>query len=273
MKKMKKMAKAIVAMMLVMVMMFGVVPPLQSQAAPIKLNGGAEMKKATSIPSFGKQYYFHWTDVKGEDDENWFKFKTKSENAFYTIDIKSLSSSGVDIIMMEETEEEVTKSVGIKKNESYVINLKLKKNTWYYLKFWDDTDGDGTGNVSFIVSWRKDLEPDTRKTAKKIVQNTTYTCKIDGTKSNDSDWFKFVPATAGKYTITVRNVSAKSIRFLMQNEAGKSVDINDGIKNSKLYTVVIGKSDKVTLQKGKAYYFRIAGTTSVGQYKIRVTKR
>ena len=272
MKKTKKMAKAIVAMMLVMIMMFGVVPPMQSQAAPIRLDGGKGIDNAVMIPAYGKQYYGVMPSWDNNGDWLWYKFKTKDSNAFYTLDYKVTSADKIGFTIYDITDEIIADSGCLYSNNSGSFNLKLKKNTVYYLKV-HVYNYYGVGKFTFSLSWRKDLEPDTRKTATKIVQNKTYTCKIDGTKSNDSDWFRFVPATTGKYTITVRNVSAKRIRFMMQNEAGKTVDVNDGIKNSKLYTVVIGKSDKVTLQKGKAYYFRIAGTTSVGQYKIRVTKR
>ena len=260
MKKMRH-VKAIVALALAMVMLFGIFPPVKSQAA-IGLTPGESMAGATNVPKYFTEYYGRATR-----DGVWYKFKTNSTVAFYTIEVKSLSAYNVTARLMEASEEEVGVSSEIDKNGTYVFNMKLKKNTWYYLRlntYWSSD----AGNVKVKISWRKDAEPDTKATAKKIALATNYIGRVDGIKSNDNDYYKFTPTVTGKYVVTVKNLdSAKRIRMSVLTSNLTSIDTNDSIKKNKTHKAT------VKLVKGRTYYVRIKSTLSTGRYKLRIDQK
>ena len=268
--KMKR-VKAIVALALVMVMLFGIVPPIKSEAST-PLTPGKSMSTAKNVPKYFREYYGYWDketwDYQGQ---SWYKFKTDGKDAFYTIDIKALSADRIYAVLMEASEEKVCETGEIRIDQSTSINKKLKKNTWYYLGFkcsvgWNSSCT--SGNVRIKISWRKDSEPDTKSKATKVVAGKKYVGRVDGVKSNDSDWYKFTAPTTDTYVVSLKNVDcAKRIRLAVYTSNLTSQDENDGIKKNKTYNA------SVKMKKGKTYYIRVKGTTAVGRYSFTVKKK
>lgn len=254
--------KKLLALILAAVMFVTIVPPVNAEAAT--LNAGGTMRGATVIPAYKTNYY---TKIKYANQTRWLKFKTKSYDGFYTINLKNVSyDGGLSFYLMNSAGEEFKSSSYNYKNNEVFWNLKLKKSTWYYIKL-KSSSYDGVGNVKVNLKVRKDSESDYKSGAKTVSLRTTYIGHMDG--EGDTDWFRFKAPTSGRYTFIMKNLSIDaSVHFWVMNVYEEEL-----ASYNYMYKNNVG-NPVISLSKGRYYYVKISCNSSkCGNYKIRIQKR
>ncbi len=117
-----------------------------STAFAATLNGGKSYGKAVKLPKFGASYVGKLTSNR---TEMWYKFKTLSTDAFYTVTVKNLSvPDRVEVYFMDVDEEELAKDYFVYKNEQMSAQIKLTKGQMYYIQVLGIS---GTGNYKVTV--------------------------------------------------------------------------------------------------------------------------
>lgn len=223
------------------------------------LNGGKTYGKAVKLPKFGTPYVGKLTTNR---KVMWYKFKTQSNEGFYTITSKNLSvPDHIEVYYMDADEEELKRDTWLTKNNQMSLNIKLARNRMYYIKY--VLTGSNPGNVKTTVSFRKDAIGDTRGKAKALTWKKTATGSIDGNK--DSDFFKFKAPKTRNYTITVKNASCSEhieayITDKYEEELARDTWVS---KNNQL-------SKEIKLVKGQTYFIQVVGSTGTGNYKVTV---
>ncbi len=226
-----------------------------STAFAASLNGG----KAVKLPKFGTAYVGRLTSNRRV---MWYKFKTLSTEAFYTITVKNLSvPAHIEVYYMDADEEEVDSETWLSKNSQVSVNLKLPKNRTYYIKI--ASTSTEAGNVKTTVSYRKDAIGDKRSKAKALTLKKTFTGSIDG--NGDSDFFKFKAPKTKNYTFTVKNVSCNGhiiayVTDKYEEELGSDTWIS---KNNQF-------DKQIKLTKGQTYYIQVIGSSGTDNYKVTV---
>ncbi len=240
------------------IMMVSTVPASKVEAATLK--GGKSLRKATYVAKYNTAYVTKFT---ADLQTKWFKFKTKNFDGFYTLYAKNASmTDSFKIYLCDGDEEDLIESDYLHKDEEFAKNIKLKKNTWYYIRL---VGFYGKGNGKFRISARKDSIKDTKNKAKQVKIRKKITSSCDG--DLDNDWFKFKPAKSGDYTFSFKNLNM-SDSFIAHvidrydEELGTSSYLH---KNDTYNTTV-------HLKKGKWYYIRIEGFFGNGSYKFKIVK-
>ena len=230
-----------------------------STAFAATLNGGKSYGKAVKLPKFGASYVGKLTSNR---TEMWYKFKTLSTDAFYTVTVKNLSvPDRVEVYFMDVDEEELASDYYVYKNEQMSTNIKLRNNSTYYIRI--VATSSNAGNVKTTVSARKDAIGDTRRKAKALTWKKTLTGAIDG--NGDSDFFKFKAPKTRVYTITVKNTSCNDrieayVTDKYEEELAKDYYV---YKNEQM-------SAQIKLTKGQMYYIQVLGISGTGNYKVTV---
>ena len=253
---MKKLRNIFVLLMAV-IMMVSTVPASKVEAATVK--GGNSIRNATYVAKYNKTYVTRFT---ADNQTKWFKFKTKNFDGFYTLYGKNVSMTGVRICLCDVDEEELFGSDCIDLNHEYSNNIKLKKNTMYYIKIVGYT---GKGNCKFKISARKDLIKDTKNKAKQVKLNKKVVSSCDG--KSDKDWFKFKPTKSGDYTFSCKNLNTQEgLRAFFTDRYDEEFGASDCIYKNGTYSI------SVHLKKGKWYYIRIEAYDGVGNYRFKISK-
>ena len=251
---MKKSIRRIVAVLVCALL----IASLCTSAMAATLQGGKTKARAAKLAKMSTDYVGTLKDTRGEI---WYKFKTQSYDAFYTVTVKNLSVTyDIHAYLMDANEEEVARKTYFGKNNAMSANLKLKKNRWYFLRIVNQNKG--KGNVKVNISVKKDAVGDTRKAAKTIARGS-YVGSLDG--KTDVDYLKFKAAKTGYYTFTIKNINVSS-------------DIHDYITDKyeeelarKTY---FGKNSshevKLKMKKGQYYFIQILSTGGTGKYKVTI---
>ena len=248
-------------LLMAVIMMVSTVPASKVEAATVK--GGNSIRNATYVAKYNKTYATRFT---ADNQTKWFKFKTKNFDGFYTVYGKNVNMSGFRICLCDGDEEELFGSDALSPNGVYVNNIKLKKNTMYYIKL---TGYTGKGNCKFKISARKDLVKDTKSKAKQVKANKKIVSSCDG--NYDIDWFKFKPTKSGDYTFTCKNLNVQ-VGFVayFTDRYDEELGASSCISKNDTYSVT------VHLKKGKWYYIRIEGYNynydSLGNYRFNIVK-
>lgn len=243
---------------------------ISSSALATELIAGSTKATATNIPAFGTEYVSSLSAAKEQD---WFKFKTISSDAYYTIKITNYS------VPANSTTENYALNLYIYNIYDQLVshitasnssNVKLESNTDYYIKVstgkYVDT---ATGNYELKISYKLDPNPNSKADATAISVNTLYKPSLDGV--GDADWFKLTAPINGKYTFKFENYSVP-LNSSTENYALNFYvyDVYDKLILHKLGTA----SGELTLEAGATYYIRVQNgkyeTAATGNYGIMV---
>ena len=233
---------------------------LSTSVFAASLQGTAKMSSAP-VMSYATDYYGRLTDVR---NSVWYKFKTKSYDAFYTVTVKNVSvPNSIHAYLTDPYQEELDRYTYFSKNYSFESNIKLKKSRWYYINV--RNAGSGSGNIKLSVKVAKDAVGDTMGTAKEISLNTSYVGSMDGRE--DVDWIKVKTAVSGYHRFVIKNVSVdSSIHAYVTNRYGEELDYKT------YFTSNYYLDTKIKLSKQRYYYIKIVTTGGTGKYKVLVKK-
>jgi hypothetical protein len=227
-----------------------------SAASQKTLKGGSSVKKAVTASKYGVDY----VGTAKKEQTFWYKFKTKNYDAFYTFTGKNLNSdSWTYFYLCTKNEENVTDGFDVYRNGENSRNLKLKKNTWYYIKIVCKK----AGNYKFNISCKKDTVGDTLKAATTVKTGKSYCYSIDGT--DDQDWFKFKVSKTGDYRITFKNLNIDGWLYgYLFTKYEEQLYSHDSYKNGE-------NSQIVRLKKNTWYYVKLT-CSKTGNYKFSIVR-
>lgn len=235
----------------------------------IEVKGGATKAKAINLtfkPN-GPDYVY---ELKTTKKLTYFKFKTQSYNAYYSFNTYAETTKPVEHFFRRANDSVIKKGA----SEDWGYTGNLKPNTWYYLVVKNTNKAKGSIYIYTYVI--KDEDRDTKDSAKKIVNATTYNCSM--AEKKDVDYYKFVPSTSGKYTVIVR--AAGGFPDYMSSLATSFLR-SDGSVVVKKSLLKKGQALTTTrkLTKGKTYYIKVSNTCrdfwntgEVYKYKVRIQK-
>ena len=192
-------------------------------------------------------------------DEDWFKFTTTSNDAFYRITYKNLNiDSDCDFYIYSKDMEEIYSGCAYY-NDEYYKDLELEKDTTYYIKVVSYR----TGNYKFSVKELKDAEPNTLESSKKISLNTGYQGSINANGGLDEDWFKFTTTSDTNYTFKYKNLDIDSYcYFYIYTKDMEEIYCGDDYFN-------YGYTQELNLQKNKTYYIKVV-SYKTGNYNFSI---
>lgn len=267
MKNVKKMLVIVLALF-VFVQVFC----LNSYAVATEINAGSSMAEAVDIPEFGVDYV---SSLASTDEEDWFKFTTKSQDAYYKIEMINYSLpeglhyyQNAFVFVCDASGGEVGSFYG-----SYgdgFVSLKLENNTTYYIRVTHERIYE-IGNYELSVDVDYDIAPNEIENANVIETDKIIASEMDGT--GDIDWFAFVAPVAGNYTITMNNGDLPSYSA----SSGRNANVNLFDKWSQNLGgdhTELGSDAVVsaTLEKNETYYIKVfmgsSALDSVGKYTL-----
>lgn len=272
---MKKLSKVISIFMAAVIALSAFA--VSASAVATELTAGNTKETATNIPSFGTEYV---STLSQAGEQDWFKFTTLSEDAYYTISFKNYNmpyfdygevgnpSIAPNIYLYDTYLKELSHSY----NNS-TRNIKLQPNTVYYIKV-RNGDGKSTGNFSLTVNYRYDKEDNVKENATSLAVNSTNTHSLDGWY--DVDWFKITTTSAGEYTIKFSN---HDLPCYNNGEIGNpsiapNIYIYD-IYSKELTHGYNSCTRKLTFEANSTYYImvRLGGGNNkdIGTYSITIT--
>lgn len=249
-------------------------------AAPKEIQGSANKTNATHIT-----YNIDYVDaisVSGQED--WFKFTTKDIDGYYEIVTKNISVPTYNVwysglaVEIYSIYDELLLKYDIDCNKENMGNVKLEKNTTYYVKIYSPNLDKPTGNYRFNLVFHKDAESDIKKSAKKLKYMTPYSSDIcayggisnTGENGSDIDWFKF---TASKRN-TLLYINNKNVDFYNVYYEGLGVAVYtkyDELLYSKTLRKGTEEIGSLELEVGEEYYIKVFSTSGYkGNYSIKV---
>ncbi len=202
------------------------------------------------------------TDVKtaatyaGNGDTDFYKFTTASEDAYYHISYKPLTSSyyyvklydGIGTALINQSRSGTTAFSG---------NIKLQKNTEYYLSL----KGDVKGNYEFSVDTVFDPEPEEKENAVSISVNKEYKRMYAGDK--DADYYCFTsPDEDAFIKINYTSVDSNYCKIKLYDASGEEL-----LSASRNGTSPF--SQGIRAEKNSEYFLLLEGDYK-GEYKFTV---
>ena len=151
-----------------------------------------------AVSSEKKNAYPIERDVKitssydGDDDTDLYKFTTADFDAYYHINYKPLTDVYYYVKLIDSAGTELI-STSRNGSTSFSGNIKLEKNTEYYLSF----KGDKKGNYEFSLDTFEDPVPDVREEAHSLERDKKITASYAG--DDDTDFYKFTTADFDAY--------------------------------------------------------------------------
>lgn len=264
---MKKTAK-IISILLAAIMALSVFA-VSASAIATELAAGNTKETATTIPNYGVEYT---SALSKAGEQDWFKFTTLSEDAYYTIALENYN-------IYEQGGEKW--DVNLYVYDTYVrqvahihstssTNIKLETNTTYYIKVAMGVNRqDSTGNYEVLIKYKLDPIPNNKDNSTTINVNTTYKYSLDGV--GDADWYSFTAPIDGTYKISLEN-------YNIYEQGGEKWDLNlyvYDVYNKQVGHVHSTSSTNVTLEKNVTYYVKIVmGSNrqdSTGNYGFSIT--
>ncbi len=186
----------------------------------------------------------------GNGDVDFYKFKTATEDAYYQIDYAPLTESYYYITLTDNTGNRLidTSRYG---GYTYSGNIKLEKNTEYYISFM----GDVKGSYEFSVTTIPDPEGDSKADTQAISLNTEI--KADLASDSDVDWYKFTVSDFENLRIRLFNESGATKRVYLYSERDASL-IN--------FSVSSGSYSKTKELEEGTYYLKVSDNS--GYYTL-----
>lgn len=241
-----------------------------ASAATTDIDAGSSLGTATNVPSYGVDYVSSLSKAKEED---WFKFTTKSNEAYYTLSLKNYNIP-TQIGYMElwiKLYDKNMQSLGqtsCQMNKTCSLNIKLETSTTYYIVI--KTGESNVGNYQFTVGYKDDHTPNSMGNASNVSLNQVITESLDGAK--DIDWYKFTTTSKeAEYKISLKNYDIPTQIGYMELWV-KLYDKN--MQNLGKSSCQKGKNCSVTakLDANTTYYFAIeTGESNVGNYEFSVS--
>ncbi len=273
MKTLKKNLGIIVILCIVMQSVF-----VYASAVATPLTAGNSKETAANIPQYGVEYV---STLSFANEKDWFKFTTLNDDAYYNISLINYScptgGNGTWALNWNlfDTNMQNLSTGSNDNNREVVFNLKLEKNTTYYLQaFMGRNATDGIGNYRILITYKYDEVANDKKYASELSLNKVNISSMDGT--GDVDWFKFTTNPVDtKYTITGINYDCAS-----GWNAGFSV--NYTIYDENMQTLGSGANSyndtvklDLELEKNTTYYIKVMMgvnvSDSIGNYEITIT--
>ncbi|WP_394926810.1 Ig-like domain-containing protein [uncultured Robinsoniella sp.] len=275
---MKKLKKMMMLFTLVFCLAFTI--ELAAYAAERPISGGRSPKSAAVLES-----NIRYMDRLEETvpHSKWYQFTTNSQDAYYNITCKNLSIptgllavSQPDFVLRTENLIDLKNSrIHLKENEQGNINLKLEKNTTYYVSVNPGINPSGnTGAYSIQISYRYDSVSDISSQASNAALGQKYTSSLDG--NGDIDWYQFKAASDGTYHISFTNQNIETSAL----DSQKANMYLCTPYEEQLYQESAGKGESKTLtcslNAGQTYLLKITMGTNkrnnTGDYSFRIWK-
>lgn len=269
---MKKVSK-IISMILVVASVFGIFS-INASAVATPLDAGNTKATATNIPEFGTEYVSELS-VAGEED--WFKFTTLSDDAYYTFNLQNYNIYESDwndvyslnLFVYDTFYKQVVHIYGAYRNTT---DIKLEKNTTYYVKVcMGSRVTSSTGNYAMLINYKLDPISNDKAEATAINANALNKYSLDGT--GDVDWYKFTAPTNDTYKITLENYNiyesdwndVYSLNLFVYDIYDKQV----GHVYGSLHNIA-----DIQLEKNTTYYIKVCmgskETSSTGNYGFKI---
>jgi len=267
---MRKTSK-LLSLLLAVVMMLSAFA-VNSFAVATELAAGSSKETATNIPQYGVEYV---STLGKAGEEDWFKFTTLSDDAYYTIKLKNydiseggyLDSYYLHLYIYDELNQEIA-CIG----SSASSNIKLENNTTYYVKvLMGSSKKESTGNYAVILSYKFDTVSNEKDKATSIDLNSSYTNSLDGI--GDVDWFKFTTLSENtNYTVEFKNYDISEGGYL--DSYYLHLYIYDEF-NQEIACLGSNLSSKVKLENDTTYYIKVlmgsSKKDSIGKYGFSVS--
>ncbi len=205
------------------------------------------------------------------------RFTTPAEGGYLEIAYKNISLNNRPYANVLSVSEETLGSARAWANDTSVMQFRsakkgiegavLEPNTTYYIRFGEDGN---SGNVKFVLTFTKDVNPDAKDQAETIAFNKEYTRSIDGCVGgdNDDDYFKFTATKSGACHFKVVNATNGRLSYCVRkwgsDEYVKRTDGRD--MSNYMYNDGTAEYD-ITLEAGQTYYLDVWGE-SKGNYTI-----
>ena len=213
-----------------------------------------------AVSSEKKNSYPIERDVKitssydGDDDTDLYKFTTADFDAYYHINYKPLSNVYYYVKLIDSAGTELI-STSRNGSNSFSGNIKLEKNTEYYLSF----KGDKKGNYEFSLETEEDPVPDVREKAVSLERDKKLTASFAG--DNDTDFYKFTTGDFDAYYhINYKPLSNVYYYVKLINSEGTEL-ISASRNGSNSY------SGNIKLEKNTEYYLSFKGDKK-GNYEF-----
>ncbi len=273
---MKKVSK-IISMILVVASVFSIFS-INASAVATPLDAGNTKASATTIPKFGTEYVSELS-VAGEED--WFKFTTLSDDAYYTIALdnyniaESTTNGSYKYSLNLYIYDTYNKEIAHLYRSTTNTNIKLEKNTTYYIKVAMGSSMTGsTGNYDVFIDYKLDPVSNIKEEATSININNTYKYSLDGT--SDVDWFKFTTFSEdADYTIALDNYNIAESSTNGSYKASLNLYIYDTYDKEITHLYRNTTNTNIQLEKNTTYYIKVAMGAemkhSTGNYGFSVT--
>lgn len=255
---------------------------ISASAATVDINAGSSLNTATNIPSYGVDYA---SSLSKAGEQDWYKFTTKSNEAYYTLSLKNYNIPASDnspeyslkIDLYDKNMQHLGHNFSGTNNTSS-INIKLETSTTYYIVIkigaYAYDRPENIGNYQLTVNYKDDHTPNEMSNASSISLNKTKIESLDGT--GDYDWYKFTTSSKrAEYIINLKNYDIPA----MDNSYGYSLNVELYDKNMQNLGQTLcgtGRSHTITatLEANKTYYILIKmgdfNTGSTGNYEFSV---
>lgn len=246
---------------------------ISASAVATPITGGSSMSNATIIPNYDVDYVSS-LDAAGEED--WFKFTTLPDDAYYFINSKNynISNNGIGssvalhVHLYDVNGQEIITSWG-DATKSFSMNKKLEPNTVYYLRAFHANRA--TGNYQIGISYQMDPIPNEMKNASLIQVGQKYVQSLDG--PGDVDWYQFSAPVSGEYVIASKNYN------ISNNGIGSSVALHVHLYDRYSQELKASWGDanatfscKADLEKGQQYFIRVFhASNAIGTYEFSVS--
>ncbi|MCX7922711.1 MAG: fibronectin type III domain-containing protein [Clostridia bacterium] len=155
---------------------------------------------------------------------------------------------------------------------NFYLSAMLEANKTYYIRVNHPNTSNvglqGTGAYRIKVSYGTDDYGNSFDTAREIQLGTDISGVIES--AGDSDYFKFIPATDGVYTIETLGAKYFMTGWVYDSQRNQ-IAYNDAISN---YNGNFNFRFNTFLKAGQTYYLKaaICYNFSIGAYKIRIAK-
>lgn len=262
MKKISKVTSFLLALVVVL-SMFAV----SSFAVATPLSAGNSKESATEIPSFGTEYV---SELSVGTENDWFKFTTLPDDAYYNISFKVYSLPSTTSIFGERYSgncnlyDEYLQQLSTGYTNC-TFNLKLEPNSTYYIKVFNGKDNlDATGTYAVKIEYAYDEDENNYVDATKINLNQSYYKSLDG--YGDVDWFMFTAPKDDvcKIKFTLGSLPALSTAFAT-NDATNCTVYDANLK--ELATGYDNQTYTISVEEGVTYYIKVYN----GKYSLGVT--
>lgn len=191
-----------------------------------------------------------------KDIDYWYF--TTGEESCYQISVVNLGLKGITVRMFDEGEGKMSFPYGSLSAGKAVLNtLKLEPNSKYFLAVQSSYE-DITYDL--LVEAVADDYPDEWKDAVEIEPGNNMQGMISN--KEDSDWFKFTPSKAGKYT-------------LKRTGSGVKFEVYSLTAKGQLKKLTSATRKTMNLAKNQTYYIRLCSTSKskAYEYKFVITQK